>query len=692
MARIPAVLIVLLGVFSVAFASEPTIEWMPVAASGDVLCLPGQGGCGDNEILLSAGGQTVTLFLQVSGWDPDQDGDPLLGAYQGVVDATTYEGGLAYGVAHPTHPGNVGTIVGVDLAPVGGPTGPPCEGAYVARRVCSPVEDDFSQADMLSKCRFDFECPPSHPYCVDREDYVFYGEDYALAVSCTTVDHAWSGASSTCKVDPDAMTSFYGGTLLLEVPAEAKGTYNVDFVHDSNFTLFNRCLGPLIPGLTMIPAQITIQTGRCCRYYPTSDCMDGVTEAECDPTSGLSCFDLYSCAEGCYGCMTDFACDDGNACTDDRCDCVPWRCDAVCINDPDYLVGVECCDRGTGDTVWIDDGNTCTDCVCNEWSGNVTCTPNTDPCDDHLGCTYDDTCGDGLCTGSNINALPCTTPGMGDPACDFGSDGVFECAPAGLACPPGEVYCCHCVFCTGDDCDDGDPCTIDHCNPAESTCSHSPSYIVEAECCQPGTGIIETINDGDPCSVDTCDPYTGEVAHQSPWWGCIAAFGSRYLAIGPERAGSDPVALLIAGDPTDPEVSCVEGYVQEDGTLGTEPVFQTAEVWGTVNVRGEEIIPSTMYIVWTDDGTSLSYPSEVTTWRWADVNNDTYVNVSDIQLIILGIQGRFLFASMPNLDLIGTLGDSCMPQAILNVTDVQMAKSCLQGTPYEDLGCPVICP
>ena len=47
------------------------MRWRPVAASGNVVCTPGAGDCGETEIRLSAGGVVVTLFLEVSDWDDD---------------------------------------------------------------------------------------------------------------------------------------------------------------------------------------------------------------------------------------------------------------------------------------------------------------------------------------------------------------------------------------------------------------------------------------------------------------------------------------------------------------------------------------------------------------------------------------------------------------------------------------------
>jgi hypothetical protein len=46
-------------------------------------------------------------------------------------------------------------------------------------------------------------------------------------------------------------------------------------------------------------------------------------------------------------------------------------------------------------------------------------------------------------------------------------------------------------------CDDGNPCTVDRCNPVTGACEHAP-----VNC-----------DDGDPCTADSCDPASGQCVH-----------------------------------------------------------------------------------------------------------------------------------------------------------------------------------
>lgn len=81
------------------------------------------------------------------------------------------------------------------------------------------------------------------------------------------------------------------------------------------------------------------------------------------------------------------------------------------------------------------------------------------------------------------------------------------------------------------DCDDGNPCTIDTCedgvcvyeNAPEGTACGDASACNGAETCD-GSGVCragtpEIIDDGEPCTLDLCDPVTGNVTHP-PSPGC----------------------------------------------------------------------------------------------------------------------------------------------------------------------------
>ena len=82
--------------------------------------------------------------------------------------------------------------------------------------------------------------------------------------------------------------------------------------------------------------------------------------------------------------------------------------------------------------------------------------------------------------------------------------------------------------------------------------------------------------------------------------------------------------------------------------------------------------------------------ASVTMWRWGDTNNDGYVSVVDVQMVILAIQGYYDFSTIVTDDLAGS--GPCVPQQILNVTDVLMVKFAFQGVDFRDTDCDEPCP
>jgi MYXO-CTERM domain-containing protein len=170
------------------------------------------------------------------------------------------------------------------------------------------------------------------------------------------------------------------------------------------------------------------------------------------------------------GCMVDGDCyDDGNPCTDQVCNA------GLCA----FVDNVAPCD----------DGNPCTDEICS--AGDCTAQFNTAPCDDAEVCTEMDVCSNGSCQGSLVNCEdgnPCTTN-----YCDFGTG----CA----------------MLNNVDPCDDGNACTeMDAC--AAGSCS----------------GSAVNCNDDDVCTLDSCDPMTGCTSEATT--GCC---------VGDEDCGADEI-------------------------------------------------------------------------------------------------------------------------------------------------------
>ena len=174
--------------------SDAEFEWVPVDSSGSHTIL-------GNEIILYETGQLVTLEIHISGWYPN-----LLKAVQATVDSAGYSNG-----------------VGGTLYPLGWP-GTPLDGCFIN---------------------------------TSRPDYVFYGMVQVDAVYTGDLNYIW-GATLLVGSKTDSGQTYYLGTLILEIPTDASGTYTIEFLPDDDKTFMQDDVGQKILPLTLTPALITI--------------------------------------------------------------------------------------------------------------------------------------------------------------------------------------------------------------------------------------------------------------------------------------------------------------------------------------------------------------------------------------------------------------------------------------------------
>ncbi|MFQ5591750.1 MAG: M4 family metallopeptidase [Phycisphaerae bacterium] len=220
-------------------------------------------------------------------------------------------------------------------------------------------------------------------------------------------------------------------------------------------------------------------------------------------------FEVYSCAT----CSVDADCDDGAPCTNDACVA------GSCVNSP--VAGGTPCPDG----LFCNGEETC--------QGGV-CTDQADPCVDQAHCDeVDDVCLECVDAADCADGNPCTLD-----ACTAGACASTN-APDGTACPDAafcngeetcqggvctdqadpcvdQVHCDEaggvCLVCVSDgECDDGDPCTHDSCDPLVG-CANVPSADPETDCCDPANGDLTPIDDGNACTQDVCNP-DGTVDH-----------------------------------------------------------------------------------------------------------------------------------------------------------------------------------
>ena len=269
-------------------------------------------------------------------------------------------------------------------------------------------------------------------------------------------------------------------------------------------------------------------------YCTPAVCLDETACVDADPCTIDSC--VLGPPSACFNipvspcqvdipCETDADCDDTSPCTQTSC-----GANNLCIVLPTPPCGAMCSSDSD-----CDDGAPCTTDICEPQVGCVyvasaDCVPCTDDaaCNDGNECTEDDACAaTGVC-GSRLatEGMACTDVCITNPRCD----GAGKCAGAPVECPessePCSVGVCDpaqggCVFavdptdpfcnCTTDaDCDDADPCTVDHCFPGE-ICRNIG--LEGAGCSSTACTTGADCDDSDACTRDTCQPSLDACLH-----------------------------------------------------------------------------------------------------------------------------------------------------------------------------------
>ncbi|RLB57985.1 MAG: hypothetical protein DRI34_06280 [Deltaproteobacteria bacterium] len=173
----------------------------------------------------------------------------------------------------------------------------------------------------------------------------------------------------------------------------------------------------------------------------------------------------------------------------------------------------------------------CSSCAVPGSLGSCQMVPDDTPCPDGDRCNGDETCQNGQCLPGEPPLCqddnPCT-----EDVCNAASGCIFRPVADGTSCDDGDLCngeeICQqgsCVMQAPADCDDGNPCTEDSCEPG-SGCQHR--QLADGSACGEGLcgqmacrdGQCQVVNavdcsDDNPCTRDTCDPETG-CLHE-PW-------------------------------------------------------------------------------------------------------------------------------------------------------------------------------
>jgi N-acetylneuraminic acid mutarotase len=188
------------------------------------------------------------------------------------------------------------------------------------------------------------------------------------------------------------------------------------------------------------------------------------------------------------------------------------------------------CQAGT--PIAVDDGNPCTADSCSPTGGVIhQSVASGTACDDATVCNGHETCSlAGQCLAGSALVLddgnPCTTD-----SCSATGGVAHQLAPVGASCSDGDAcngqeQCSAsgaCVATSAPVIDDGNPCTVDTCSPGSGTVQHTPvaggAACADSDLCNgneicsgSGTcsaGTPAVVDDGNPCTVDSCDPLAG---------------------------------------------------------------------------------------------------------------------------------------------------------------------------------------
>jgi len=204
-----------------------------------------------NEIFLLSGGQRVWLEIRLSGWAPQR-----LRVWQAKVDSSGYENG-----------------------------GP---GALAPAHLTCSGDDDEGDAQCSSAFERGSTCnsPPSGGLFCEagyqdslRTDWIFRGLSAGIsAVDVHTPDYRYGGTSFPPSSVTDDGTWKYGGTLVLDVPADASGTFVIAPLPFQDSFMFDDTEGgaEVIPLEELIAARITVgeaffPKGRYLAITPSSE-------------------------------------------------------------------------------------------------------------------------------------------------------------------------------------------------------------------------------------------------------------------------------------------------------------------------------------------------------------------------------------------------------------------------------------
>ncbi len=187
----------------------------------------------------------------------------------------------------------------------------------------------------------------------------------------------------------------------------------------------------------------------------------------------------------------------------------------------------------------------------------------------------------------------------------------------------------------------------------------------------------------------------------------LLGVGNRCIVLDLDPLGSStPLAIYVTGAADEPAVECISRYVQANNHLGSSPVYQSPEDWGTVVVCDAQIIPGTSYYIQSDYGQPgsplLSPTSRVTTFLWGDTVGDFVngqwtppdgdVDFVDIASVVDAFKNLPTAPAKYRVELVGPSGSECIPDMNIDFLDISAAVEAFKGYDFwETTSCPPPC-
>jgi hypothetical protein len=360
--------------------------------------------------------------------------------------------------------------------------------------ICDPGQPQGQECVHSSKCDDGFSCTadtcnPGNGACTNTP----------VDSNCT----AQGCKVGTCVADPDRTDLDEAGCLITEVKPD-----DWPCNPDSDQCTDDKCLaGQCTHPFSVLGTPCTPDGNPC-----TDDVCDGADTCGVNNTEPCSdddaCTDGDQCSAGACVPGGPLDCDDHNVCTDEVCNpasgCVYTNTTGPCTDDDACTTG-DACSAGAcvpSGSLECSDGNICTDDDCSPASGCVY-TNNTGPCTDNDVCTVGDQCSGGTCvTSGSLNCDDgqiCTDDDCNPASGCFYSNNTALCSDGNACTDVDQCSGGACVPGGPPDCDDHDVCTDDTCEPS-SGCVYGYNT---APC-----------DDGNSCTI--ADQCTGGVCSGDP--------------------------------------------------------------------------------------------------------------------------------------------------------------------------------